>query len=830
MKEFFKKSFVSILISLALILNLTPTAKAHPSFTVIQQDEIETAISSGFDYLLTQINDDGGIRWIDENSSLATTLRVVQALAAAGYQQNALKSETGRHPIDYLQKNAHAWVYQEASDNPGFSVARAGQMLTAVAAANENPNRFGPEEVDLVREINLRYDPPSGVFGSSTPDNVMDQVWAMIGLAANNASVPEEAASWLVSVQAEDGSWNDGFGSTLDTTPLGILALLSSQSYTAESRSIQSAINFMMANQQPSGGWQYEWDTTTNANTTAVMLQAINLLGQYPTDELWRQANGSPVAALLDLQGENGAIGGEFANAYSTADALIALAGKSITDLGALEIASNGFDFIFSLQESNGGWGTVGQTIDVLLALNAAGWHPNTITADQAAPLDYLGENLEIYLESGPDAIGKAILGLIAAGEDPHNFNGKNLVERLMASYDEATGAFGDPENTWHQSLGILGMYASDSKIPEGAVDTLLTLQQEDGGWEYTPGFGPKPDNTALAIQALLAAGLDPQDPAISSAIETLYAMQTPDGGWGDSSTTAFVIMAIHALGQSEQEWIANTGKGPISELLSFQKANGSFVYNWDFPDDNLMSTSTALFALFEGSYLIKQNPKDAANHAAILVDIGEGTRFADCVELSAETITGLDLMEQSDFTYSIQEGFLNSIMGISNPEGETNYWSYWTWNGREWVFRESGADASTVYSGTVDAWYFTSWEDFPSFPPNMIPDIDQICGKDVLKNYAAQSFLDYNDLFEVSSQQFQPIKETRNEPAESRSATPTDSEEINPQMGMKSTPNLEATPFIDDEVHTDLPLIIIAGVGGMVLLLVVLILFKNRK
>jgi len=111
-----------------------------------------------------------------------------------------------------------------------------------------------------------------------------------------------------------------------------------------------------------------------------------------------------------------------------------------------------------------------------------------------------------------------------------------------------------------------------------------------------------------------------------------------------------------------------------------------------------------------------------------------------------------------------------------------------------------------------------------------MIPDIDQICGKDVLKNYAAQSFLDYNDLFEVSSQQFQPIKETRNEPAESRSATPTDSEEINPQMGMKSTPNLEATPLIDDEVHTDLPLIIIAGVGGMVLLLVVLILFKNRK
>ena len=37
-------------------------------------------------------------------------------------------------------------------------------------------------------------------------------------------------------------------------------------------------------------GWQTEWDTTTNANTTAVILQAISSLGQSPADETWQEA------------------------------------------------------------------------------------------------------------------------------------------------------------------------------------------------------------------------------------------------------------------------------------------------------------------------------------------------------------------------------------------------------------------------------------------------------------------------------------------------------------------------------------------------------------
>lgn len=820
------KIIISFFAAMVIIMNSSTTVFAGPTLINTEQQDTETAIAKGFDYLMTQINPDGGIRWVDENSSMAASIRTVQALAAGGYTQSFLAGEAGNRPIDYIAKNANAWVNQAESENPGFSVARAGQLLTAIAAANENPHQFGPEGLNLVREIKLRYEPSSGIYGASTPDNVLNQVWGMIGLAANNASIPEEASAWLVSTQAEDGSWNDGFGSILDTTPMGVMALLSSSWHEAESSPVQSAVDFMAANQQPAGGWQNEWDTMTNANTTGNMVQAIALLGQNPADGIWQKPNGNPISALLEIQDENGAFGGEFANAFSTADVIIALSGRSITDLGSLEIASDAFDFVFAAQETNGGWGSVGQTLDTLLALRAAGWQPNTAVTDQNTPLDFVAGDLEAYLESGPDAIGKSILGLITAGEDPTDFNNIDLVQHLQNAYDAEVGAFGSPENTWHQALAILGLHAAGAEMPEGAVDTLINLQQEDGGWEYTPGFGTWPDNTALAIQALLAAGYTPQDTPIVKAVEYLRVMQNPDGGWGDSSTTAYVLMVLNALELSWEDWVTDMGKEPVSNLLSYQKANGAFVYNWEFTDDNLMSTVTALLALFGGDYLIEGNLDVHGPQAAIIVDPGEGTRYADCVTFDGESINGLELLERSGFTYSIEEGFLSSIMDVANLEGETNYWSYWSWDGRAWAFKNSSAGDSTVVPGTIEAWYFTSWEIFPSFPPDFIPDINQICPSEGLKTYSNQPHLDYNDLFDVSLEDVEPPRIPQENDLIKSTTTPEGSQET-----LEPTTLTEPTSVADEgETQSPLPLFIIAVVGGLGLMVILVILLKKRQ
>ena len=191
MKNLLNRISLTLLVLSFQVLYISNPASSQSIRINLAQQEIDSAIRSGIDYLRSQINPDGGGSWVDDTSSMAASIRVVQALAAAGFTQNALTNGSSQAPVDFLAENAKAWIFQEDSSSPGFSVARAGQMLTAIAAANENPNRFGTEELDIINEINRSFDSSSGAYGTSASENVMDHVWAMIGLAANNVSVPE---------------------------------------------------------------------------------------------------------------------------------------------------------------------------------------------------------------------------------------------------------------------------------------------------------------------------------------------------------------------------------------------------------------------------------------------------------------------------------------------------------------------------------------------------------------------------------------------------------------------------------------------------------------
>ncbi|HCU56713.1 MAG TPA: hypothetical protein DF984_00535 [Anaerolineaceae bacterium] len=812
-----------LLLPLILIFLFTTGFSPQPVAVPALQTETTDVITAGIAYLGTQINSDGGIRWFDDSSSPAATIRVVQALAAAGVDQDFLQSGSGNAPIDFLETAGVDWVNQQETDSPAFSVARAGQLLTAVAAANRNPQQFGIEEVDLVYPVVASLDPNTGIYGSATPENVTDQVWAMLGLAANAFSVPSEAAIWLAAAQLKDGSWDDGYGSYLDTTPLAVMALIASGDVAVDAPEIQSAVDFLMENQQPDGGWQSQWDTITNANTTAVILQAISSLGQPPVDESWQKADGDPSTALLAIQQENGAIGGDFANAYSTADAIVALSNQALFDLGYLMSAGQSIAYIVSQQAADGGWGSVGQTLDIILALHAAGWDPTTVTFSDNTPLDYLAENCAEYIAYGPDAIGKTILGVTAAGLDPTYFADLDLVAALNATYDETKAAFGMTDNTWHQSLAILGLNAAGESIPSDVVDTLLGLQQEDGGWEYSAGFGTWPDNTALAVQALLAAGETANSAAIQNGLGYLQSMLSATGGWGDSSTTAYSIMALNALGVPNSAWANETGLTPLSELFTYQKTNGAFFYNWEYTDDNLMSTASALLALFGEDFIITAADLDAA-YAGLVIDPGEGAATTLCVPLEDESMSGLDLLIASGVTYSAPEGFIESIMDISNPDGGTNYWSYWQWNGNQWVFSNAGAGDTAVRTGSVEAWHFTSWVIFPSLAPDVVPNLSAMCETPVLKNFTEQPFLSFSDLYpDDLSVSIEVESVTTEEPAE---GTASPSEPTN-----EETP-AEVTSVEEPEAseRSSLPYYLIGGASIIILIVVILILKKKGK
>ncbi len=761
MKISLRKAQIFIVFLTLLSLAFAPLLHNAKAQSVGSGVDVHTAIFQAVEYLKTQQNEDGGIRWIDESSSVAVSVRVVLALAAAGLPQELLTSSQGLTPVDYLADQGYDWIFESENGEQELNLARAGQLLTAVAAANQDPYAFGSERINLTYLIHDQYDPNSGVFGNATPNDVTDQVWAILGLASSYASVPQDSVTWLSQAQQADGSWDDGFGSTLDMSPLAIMALLSSSYLHENDPEILLALDFIAKNQQSNGGWQTEWDSTTSANVTGMIFQSLYAAGHQPTDLAWTKEDGSPLDALLQIQQENGAFGADYINAYGTADGILGLSGKPLYDLGHVRRVGRAFAFVFDAQDDDGGWGSTGQTLDVIIAAHAAGWDPQTITTNDRSPLTFLADNLEAYIENGPDAIGKSIIGLVAAGQDPANFNGLNLVQALIDNYNSTIAAFGDPENTWHQALSILGLKAANVEIPEGALQTLLDLQREDGGWEYATGFGTWADSTALALQALLASGLSSGDGAIQNGLAYLRGQQLESGGWGDASTTSFVIMGLNASGLNPDEWRTQSNNAPIPDLLSYQKPSGAFMFSEDFDDDNLMATTAAVLALIGSHYYLQPTLETPTNSVGLVIQDDQDTIATACVNIEGKSISGLALLKDSGIPYKAQDGFLDSIMHRSNPQDGTLYWSYWHWDGREWIFHTSGAGDTDVLPGSLEAWYLVSWERFPSPPPEYTPNIKVICGENQLKNYAAQPYLHYYDLNKTAASVNQTLKFT---------------------------------------------------------------------
>jgi hypothetical protein len=278
----------------------------------------------------------------------------------------------------------------------------------------------------------------------------------------------------------------------------------------------------------------------------------------------------------------------------------------SISMAARIEAANRALAWLRTLQERDGAFGSsVGMTLEVVLAVAAGGQDVSTWRALESglSPVDYLATNLERYAVDAAST-GKLIVALVAAGYDPKDFVGRDLVARLQ-NYHDGRGAYGT--TTLSQVWAVLGLLAAGQTLPRGATSVLISAQQADGGWEGAPGWGTDSNTTALVLQALVAAGVKTDHQAISRGLSYLAAQQSPTGGftysaqWGmtaDANSTAYVLQALIALGQNPDspKW-RKDGSSAIDDLLRLQLPNGAFEWQ-PTQGANLLATAQAIPAL----------------------------------------------------------------------------------------------------------------------------------------------------------------------------------------------------------------------------------------
>ena len=271
-------------------------------------------------------------------SDLGGTLDALWGMSISG-------ADTG--PVTaYLEANRDQFTVYVTQDG-----STASKALLALANKEDVSNFSG---LDLVANLTTQLS-PTGQYGVDTAFN---QSLAMLGLTFSDHPTPGEAVTWLAEKQESEGelagSWDDGFGTAgnADSTALAIAALLASGK-PADDPTIVAGREFLARTQLDSGGWEYGSGFGENANSTALVLLALAMLGEdvAAEDGSWAKDGQSPLAALLNWQGESGAFqadfgDGRFDDFFSTAQTLPVLAyarallGRSLLEAPVVENAA----------------------------------------------------------------------------------------------------------------------------------------------------------------------------------------------------------------------------------------------------------------------------------------------------------------------------------------------------------------------------------------------------------------------------------------------------------------------------------------------------------
>lgn len=413
--------------------------------------------------------------------------------------------------------------------------------------------------------------------------------------------------------------------------------------------------------------------------------------------------------------------------------------------------AARAIDWLETLQQADGGYGGAGPSAEVLMAAGANGmtgatWQNYTATASLGS---YIFKTGPAYSRNGAVAAaasGKLALALAAGGGVwPGGVKPMAYYSDTIQAYNANPGV-----NAW----AILGTAALSQPVRAEAVQTLKATIRPNGGWEWMNGFGTDSNSTALAVQALIAAGEPVNTTEVISGLIYLKSSQNitdagfaynPAGGWpgaedSDVSSTAYAIQAIIAAGQNANgtAWAIANGTTPITYLLSLQQPDGSFSNGKDNVE---VSTRQAIPALLGRPLPIAVRPVEEAEETPVSggtitsvtsITISTGsTTFTDTVkwyitkfsDSKAETAPGaIGVMCELDAIYAtdgqpaqIQPGQTYTITVTYDPAAvPTDYpeekLALYYWNGSIWVKELTSVVDTEAHTITATPNHFSLW------------------------------------------------------------------------------------------------------------------------
>lgn len=290
-------------------------------------------------------------------------------------------------------------------------------------------------------------------------------------------------------------------------------------------------------------------------------------------------------------------------------------------------------DYLRGIQAADGSIGSYSDSAWAIMAISAAGEHPERWQVGGVSVVDYLRNNASLL--SGEfnlgTAYGRVVLAIIAAGENPSAFGtgdptyapGGDYLSMLKGLHNgtQFTDGFGAEDLLNDDFWGLIAIIAAREPASSSLVTTTKTFiknsQAEDGGWCWgtvtNPWYdGSDVDDTAAAIMALMAAGENPGSVTISDGFSYLSSEQNISGGFiaygaPNLGSTNWAVSAMKSARQNPESshWTPGT-VNPVDYILGFQETEGSFYDPGAWTPAREKNTANSIVSLVGKSYPVR--------------------------------------------------------------------------------------------------------------------------------------------------------------------------------------------------------------------------------